>query len=124
MPCYNGRKKGRECWQSIRKPPRSFWALCRWLTTSSLRQENYSMKSSLPSPICFQISSSSMGFPMGFSLPMGFPRQEHSSRLPFPSPGDHPDAGIQPRSPALQMDSLWSEPPGKPKSMQRFHKIP
>ena len=34
--------------------------------------------------------------------------------LPFPSPGDHPDPGIKPRSPTLQADSLPSEPPGKP----------
>ena len=33
--------------------------------------------------------------------------------MPFPSPGDLPDPGIKPRSPALQTDSLPSEPPGK-----------
>ena len=33
--------------------------------------------------------------------------------LPFPSPGDLPDQGIEPGSPALQEDSLPSEPPGK-----------
>ena len=44
---------------------------------------------------------------------MGFPRQEYWSGLPFPSPGDLPDAGIKPRSPALQTDSLLSEPPDK-----------
>ena len=35
-------------------------------------------------------------------------------RLPFPSPGDLPDPGIEPRSPALEADALTSEPPGKP----------
>ena len=45
---------------------------------------------------------------------VGFPRQEHWSGLPFPSPGDLPDPGIEPISPALQADSLLSEPPGKP----------
>jgi len=35
--------------------------------------------------------------------------------LPFPSPGDLPDPGIEPRSPTLQADALLSEPPGKPK---------
>ena len=39
-------------------------------------------------------------------LSMGFSRQEYWSRLPFPSPGDLPDTGIEPRSPALQADSL------------------
>jgi len=45
---------------------------------------------------------------------MGFSRQEYWSGLPFPSPGDLPDPGIEPRSPALLADALTSEPPGKP----------
>ena len=36
--------------------------------------------------------------------------------MPFPSPGDLPDPGIELRSPALQADALPSEPPGKPKN--------
>ena len=47
-------------------------------------------------------------------LSMGFSRQEYWSGLPFPSPGDLPDPGAGPRSPALQADALTSEPPGKP----------
>ena len=47
-------------------------------------------------------------------LSMGFPRQEYWSVLPFPSPGDFPDPGIKSEYPALQADSLPSEPPGKP----------
>ena len=39
-------------------------------------------------------------------LSMGFSRQEYWGRLPFPSPGDLPDPGIEPKSPALQADSL------------------
>ena len=46
-------------------------------------------------------------------LPMGFSRQECWSGLPFPSPGDLPDPGIEPGSPTLQADALPSEPPGK-----------
>ena len=45
---------------------------------------------------------------------MGFSRQEYWSGLPFPSPGDLPDPGIEPRSPTLQADPLTSAPPGKP----------
>ena len=45
---------------------------------------------------------------------MEFSRQEYWSGLPFPSQGDLPDPGIEPRSPALQADALPSEPPGKP----------
>ena len=45
------------------------------------------------------------------SLSMGFSRQEYWSGLPFPSPGDLPNPGIEPRSPALEADALTSEPP-------------
>ena len=45
--------------------------------------------------------------------PMGFSRQEYWSGLPFPSPGDLPNTGIEPRSPTLEADALTSEPPGK-----------
>ena len=45
---------------------------------------------------------------------MEFSRQEYWSGLPFPSPGDLPDPGIEPGSPTLQADALPSEPPGKP----------
>ena len=44
---------------------------------------------------------------------MGFTRQECWSGLPFPSPGDLTDPGIKPGSPALQADTLPTEPPGK-----------
>ena len=47
---------------------------------------------------------------------MEFSRQEYWSGLPCPPPGDLPNPGIEPRSPALQADSLPSEPPGKPKN--------
>ena len=40
-------------------------------------------------------------------LSMGFSRQEYWSGLPFPSPGDLPDPGIEPRSPALQAINVW-----------------
>ena len=50
---------------------------------------------------------------------ISFSRQEYWSGLPFPSPGDLPDPGIKPGSPALQADTLTSEPPGlgKPKHL-------
>ena len=48
--------------------------------------------------------------------PWRFSRQEYWSGLPCPPPGDLPNPGIQPRSPALQVDSLPSEPPGKSKN--------
>ena len=58
-------------------------------------------------------------------LSMGFPRQEHWSRLPFPFPGDLPDPEIKPVSPALQADSLTAKLPGnlfqRPAFMKGFH---
>ena len=47
-------------------------------------------------------------------LPMEFSKQEYWSGLSFPSPGDLPHPGTEPRSPALESDSLVSESPGKP----------
>ena len=43
---------------------------------------------------------------------MGFSRQEYWSGLPFPSPGDLPDPGFEPRSLTFQANALTSEPPG------------
>ena len=45
---------------------------------------------------------------------MGFSKQECWSGLPFPSPGDLPNPGIEPGPPAFQEDALPSEPPRKP----------
>ena len=44
------------------------------------------------------------------SLSMRFSRQEYWSGLPFPSPGDLPDPGIEPGFPTLEADALTSEP--------------
>ena len=51
---------------------------------------------------------------------LGFSRQEYWSGLPFPSPWDLPDPGIEPRSPALQADTLTSEPPGKQQQIRTY----
>ena len=45
-------------------------------------------------------------------LPMIFPRQEYWSGLPFPSPGNLPDSGIEPTSPTLAGEFFTTEPPG------------
>ena len=50
-------------------------------------------------------------------LSMGFSREEYWSGLPFPSPGDLPNPGIEPGFPALAADALTSEPPGKPSGL-------
>ena len=54
-------------------------------------------------------------------LSMGFSRQEYWSGLPFPSPGDLPNTGIEPGSPVLEVDALISEPPGKPQVQDSFN---
>ena len=55
----------------------------------------------------------SMDFAHQSSLFMEFSRQEYWSGLPFPSLGDLPNPGMEPGSPALQVDSLLCETPGK-----------
>ena len=57
-------------------------------------------------------------------LPMAFSRQEYWIGLPYPSPGDLPDPGIEPRSLALQVDSLLSEPPASLRSDPDFLELP
>ena len=52
-------------------------------------------------------------------LSMEFYRKEYWSGLPIPSPKDFPNPGIEPRSPALQADSLPSEPPEKPLALYK-----
>ena len=54
-------------------------------------------------------------------LSMGFSRQGYWSGLPFLSPGDLPNPGIEPRSPALQADSLLTELQGKPLAQGTRH---
>ena len=58
-------------------------------------------------------------------LSMEFSRQEYRSGLPFPSPVDLPNAGIEPGSLALQADSLLSEPPvgSKKKTKKLLHDL-
>ena len=70
--------------------------------------------------VCLLVSQSCLTFATRWTvahrapLSMEFSRQEYLSRLPFPSAGDLPNPGIEPRSLALQADSLPSESPGKP----------
>ena len=69
---------------------------------------------------CQSLSRPDSLWPQGLQPPRlicawGFSRQEHWSVLSLPSPGDHPDPGIELGSPALQADALLSEPPVKVK---------
>ena len=80
-----------------------YWNPCRWKKLATWWPDCDPMDCSLP--------GSSMGKSMGFS------RQEYWSGLLFSSPGDLPNPGIEPGSPALQTGALLSEPPGKPVAM-------
>ena len=55
-------------------------------------------------------------------LSMRFPRQEYWSGLPFPSPGDLPNPGTEPTSPALAGRFFNTEPLGKPRGYIEIHK--
>ena len=61
------------------------------------------------------VSSTVTQWTVAYQAPlfMGFSRQENWSGLPFPSPGDLPNPGIETGSPSLQADALPSEPPWK-----------
>ena len=67
---------------------------------------------------CSVVSDSFMKTPQTIAcqvpLSRGFFREEYCSQLPFPSPGDLPDPGIEPAAPALQMDSLPLSHRGSP----------
>ena len=75
---------------------------------------------------CVSLRGAGLCNPMDCSPPgsssMELSRQEYWSGSPFPSPGDLPNPGIKPGSPALQEDSLLSELPGKPFSQKNWRK--
>ena len=82
-----------------------------------------SVKWNMPVNICVHVLSLSVRsaslqphglYPMRLFCPWGFSKQEYQSGLPCPPPGNLPNRGTEPRSCALQVDSLLSEPPEKP----------
>ena len=91
---------------------------------SLLQIHNEVFRGDLISETCFEVKLISCvrlfatPWTVAYQAPpsMGFSRQEYWSGLPFPSPGDLPNSGIKPGSPALQADALTSEPPGKHKT--------
>ena len=68
----------------------------------------------LVAQLCPALCDPVNGTPVRLLCPWNSPGKKYWSGLPFPSPGGLPDQGIEPVSPALQADSLPSEPPGKP----------
>ena len=97
-PCSPGARAQR--WSSTAMTPSAFWSIIGHELWPRLFKINFSMD---------------------------FSRPEYWSGHPFPSPGDLPNPGIKPRSPALWADSLPAEPPGKPQispSIPMFGIIP
>ena len=86
------------------------------LVASLVYRLKVSMKSKSESEVAQSYPTLCPPWTVAYQAPpsMGFSRQECWSGLPFPSPGDLPEPGLEPRSPALQADALPSEPPGKP----------
>ena len=73
------------------------------------------------------MSDSATPWTMACQTPLSteFSRQGYWNGLPFPSPGDLPNPGIEPRSPTLQADSLPAEPPGgQPQMSPKLVKCP
>ena len=77
--------------------------------------------------ICAKLLQSylTLCYPMDYSPPgssvHGDSPGKNTGGLPYPPPRDHPNPGIKPRSPTLQVDSLPSEPPGKPSIKSQNH---
>ena len=63
---------------------------------------------------CFQLFVTPWTVACQTSLSIEFSKQEYWGGLPFPSPGNLPNPGIEPGSPSLQVDSFTTEPGGKP----------
>ena len=80
-----------------------------WLVFDSLNSESESEVAQSCLTLCNPCTVAHQAPPS-----MGFSSQEYWSGLPFPSPEDLPNPGIEPRSPTLWTDALTSEPPGKP----------
>ena len=110
-----------------------------WGSFRNLKQDqipvSYSRDSGRKSNLLYQrseakwgrsvVSDSATPWTVAYQAPQStdFSRQEYWSGLPFPSPGDLPDPGIEPGSPALQADALPSESPGKPLYQRGFLRL-
>ena len=84
----------------------------------------YSTVCCLIAKLCLTLFATPWAVACQAPLSMWFPRQEYWSRLPFPSPGDLPVSGIEPRSPALAEGFFTTKPSGNPlKSFWKLHMI-
>ena len=92
-------------WLTSKKRRTSSLAIREIQVKTTMRNHDTSTESESESEV---VSDSATPWTVAHQAPpsMGFSRQEYWSGLPFPSPGDLPDPGIKPRSPALQADAL------------------
>ena len=100
-------------WELLSSLP-GMLSLLKFLCSVSLPTELWGKPKKVKSLSRFQLFATPWTVACQAPSSMGFYRQEYWSGLPFPSPVDHPNPGMEPRSPTLQADSLPSEPPGKP----------
>ena len=92
------------------------WGLQPWRHISNALKDHpkEAAKVKVKSPSCVLLFVTTWTVACQAPASMGFFTQEDWNELPFPSPGDPPNPGVEPRSPTLQADALPSEPPGKP----------
>ena len=110
---------GRWCVELIGCPFLAFWnSDTMWISPISTAAANSYRRDSL-SLVAKSCPTLAIPWTVACQAPlsMGFSRQEYWNGLPFPFPGDLPDPGIEPGSPALQADSLLTELWGKPHTM-------
>ena len=100
-----------------------FTMVCQSLLHSRVTQFYTYMSEWVKSLSCVRLFVTPWTVAYQASLSTGFSRHEYWSGLPFPSPGDLPDPGIEPRSPALEAEALTSEPPGKPSFLIFFYNM-
>ena len=98
-------------WQSLKNPLQHFKKAIIIISQSLLIKVKERKK--VKSLSCVQLFATPWIVAHQAPPSMGFSRQEYWSGLPFPSPEDLPNPGIEPGSPALQAETLPSEPPGK-----------
>ena len=103
-------------WQQSKRPSTDDWiakrAYPQWTIIQSLKAVKDCYMLCVLSRSVMSDSATPQTVALQAPLSMGFSRQDDWSGLPCLPPGDLPNPGIEPRSPALQADSLPSEPPG------------
>ena len=108
-------------WQTVRAHCMSYVLSC-WVEAKAVWAE-VTQQQQMKMLSCVRLFVSPWTVAHQAPLSMGLYRQEHWSGLPLPSPGDLPDLGIEPRSPALADGFFTAEPPGKPNLIGIFIKI-